>query len=223
MLDSKKGAHFSTKIAKREPIGLPKMTKMDKIIDDILMFWFGPLDDQGLSKDQQHGLWFKSSQSTDERISELFGAAVDRAIRGELDSWARSERGLMALILLLDQFTRNIYRGTPQAFSGDPGALALAQAAIADNHHLKIPLIHRVFLYLPLEHSETSEDQNRCVALFEEMATATGLEQMTGFTRYAVAHRDVIAQFGRFPHRNSILGRPSTPAEEAYMTTHGGF
>ena len=196
---------------------------MDKIIDDILMFWLGPLDDQGLSKAEQHGLWFKSSPSTDEEIGELFGATVDRAVRGELHSWANSERGLMALILLLDQFTRNIYRGTPEAFSGDSSALALARAALADNRHLKIPLIHRVFLYLPLEHSESMEDQNRCVALFEEMTTATDLEQMTGFTRYAAAHRDAIAQFGRFPHRNTILGRKSTPAEEAYIATHGGF
>ncbi len=199
------------------------MTKMDKIIDDILMFWFGPLDDQGLSKAEQHGLWFKSSQSTDEKIRALFGSTVDKAIRGELGSWASSERGLIALILLLDQFTRNIYRGTPEAFSGDSSALALAQTSIAENRHLKMPFIHRVFLYLPLEHSETPEDQNHCVALFEEMTVATGLEQMTGFTRFAVAHRDVIAQFGRFPHRNPILGRSSTAAEEAYMATHGGF
>jgi uncharacterized protein (DUF924 family) len=196
---------------------------MDKIIDDILMFWFGPLDGQGLSKAEQHGLWFKSSPGTDKEISELFGPTVDKAIRGELDSWANSERGLIALILLLDQFTRNIYRGTPEAFSGDSSALALARTAIAENRHLKIPLIHRVFLYLPLEHSETMQDQSRCVALFEEMTAATGLEQMIGFTRYAVAHRDVIAQFGRFPHRNTILGRESTPAEDAYIATHGGF
>jgi uncharacterized protein (DUF924 family) len=196
---------------------------MEKIIDDILTFWFGPLDDQGLSKAEQHGLWFKSSETTDQKISELFGTAVDQALRGELNSWANSERGLMALILLLDQFTRNIYRGTPAAFSGDASALALAQAAIADNRHSKMPLIHRVFLYLPLEHSESIEDQNHCVALFKEMTTATGLEQMVGFTRYAAAHRDVIAQFGRFPHRNPILGRDSNAAEEAYLATHGGF
>jgi uncharacterized protein (DUF924 family) len=187
------------------------------------MFWFGPLDDQGLSKAEQHGLWFKSSASTDQKISEMFGATIDQALRGELNSWANSERGLMALILLLDQFTRNIYRGTPAAFSGDSSALALARAAIAENRHLRIPLIHRVFLYLPLEHSESIQDQDLCVALFEEMTTATGLEQMAGFTRYAVAHRDVIAQFERFPHRNPILGRESSPAEEAYIATHGGF
>jgi uncharacterized protein (DUF924 family) len=219
----KEVAHFITKITERDPISRSRLLNMEKMIDDILMFWFGPLDDQGLSKAEQHGLWFKSSASTDQKISELFGATVDQALRGELNSWADSERGLMALILLLDQFTRNIYRGTPAAFSGDSSALALARAAIAENRHLKIPLIHRVFLYLPLEHSESMQDQDRCVALFEEMTTATGLEQMTGFTRYAVAHRDVIAQFERFPHRNPILGRASSPAEEAYIATHGGF
>ena len=187
------------------------------------MFWFGPLDDQGLSKAEQHGLWFKSSQSTDQNICELFGATVDEALRGELDCWASSEAGLIALILLLDQFTRNMYRGTPEAFSGDSAAVALARAAIEENRHLRMPLIHRVFLYLPLEHSETIDDQNRCVALFEDMTTATGLEQMRSSTRYALAHRDVIAQFGRFPHRNLMLGRTSTPAEQAHIATHGGF
>ncbi len=187
------------------------------------MFWFGPLDNQGLSKAEQHGLWFKSSQSIDQNISELFGATVKKALGGQLDSWASSERGLMALILLLDQFTRNIYRGTPEAYSGDSTALALARAAITENRHLSIPLIHRVFLYLPLEHSEAIADQKRCVALFEDITTTTGLEQIRGFTRYALAHLDVIAQFGRFPHRNTILGRVSTPAEEVHMATHGGF
>lgn len=196
---------------------------MDKIVDDILMFWFGPLNGQGLSKAEQHGLWFKSSPSTDQEISALFETTVGRAIQGELDNWANTERGLIALILLLDQFTRNMYRGTPEAFSGDSSALVLARTAIAENRHLEMPLIHRVFLYLPLEHSESMSDQSHCVALFEEMTAATGLEQMTGFTRYAIAHRDVISQFGRFPHRNSILGREPTPAEEAYIETHGGF
>jgi uncharacterized protein (DUF924 family) len=219
----KEVAHFITKIIKRDPISRSRLLNMEKTIDDILMFWFGPLDAQGLSEAEKHGLWFKSSASTDQKISERFGPIVDQALRGALDSWVNSERGLMALILLLDQFTRNIYRGTPAAFSGDSRALALAQAAVADNRHLRIPLIHRVFLYLPLEHSESMQDQNRCVALFEEMTTATGLEQMADFTRYAIAHRDVIAQFERFPHRNPILGRDSSPAEEAYIETHGGF
>ena len=194
-----------------------------KPIDEILMFWFGPLSNKGLSKPEQHGLWFKSSADTDKKCEHLFGAAVTQAIAGELDEWAESDQGLMALILLLDQFPRNIYRGTAAAFSGDPRALRLALQAVADNRHIHIPLIHRVFLYLPLEHSEDIAVQEQCVALFEEMAGATGLDQMAGFSRYAAAHRDVIARFGRFPHRNNILGRQSTPAEIEHIATHGGF
>lgn len=194
-----------------------------KLIDDILIFWFGPLNSEGLSKPEQQGLWFKSSADTDKRCDALFGAAVQRAIAGKLDEWAGSDRGLLALILLTDQFPRNIYRGTPAAFSGDPRALSLALQAIADNRHLGIPLIHRVFLYLPLEHSEDKAVQQQCVALFEEMAVSTGLAQMADFKRYAVAHRDVIARFGRFPHRNALLGRQSTPAETEHLATHGGF
>ena len=192
-------------------------------MDEILVFWFGPLNAAGLSEPGQHGLWFKSSEATDRQCRELFGSYVERAIAGSLDDWAASDKGLMALILLLDQFPRNIYRGTTAAFSGDPRALALAQQAIADSRHMDMPPIHRVFLYLPLEHSEDREAQELCVALFEELAESTGGEQMADFSRYAKAHRDVIISFGRFPHRNAILGRESTPAEVEHLATHGGF
>jgi uncharacterized protein (DUF924 family) len=195
----------------------------DTIIAEILMYWFGPLDSDGLSEPAQHGLWFKSSVDTDKECEELFCSAVEQAIAGKLDYWAKSDRGLIALILLLDQFPRNIYRGTASAFSGDNKSLIVARQAIAMSRHKDLPLIHRVFLYLPLEHSEDLAVQEQCVALFEELASTTGLEQMTGFCRYAVAHRDVIAQFGRFPHRNAILERQSTAAETEHISTHGGF
>ncbi len=197
--------------------------QMNGMTVDILQFWFGQLDANGLSAPAQHSLWFKSSEATDRTCQELFGAAVEQAISGKLDDWAASNEGLMALILLMDQFTRNIYRGTPAAFSGDAKALGLAQQAISRCRHLQMPLIHRVFLYLPLEHSEELAVQELCVSLFEELTETTGLEQMVDFTRYASAHRDVIASFGRFPHRNVILGRTSTAAELAHLATHGGF
>jgi len=196
---------------------------MTETIDQILLFWFGPLNKQGLSATEQHGLWFKSSENTDKEIAELFAGVVEQALSGALDDWANSDRGLLALILLLDQFTRNIYRGTPEAFSGDSRALGLARAAIAKKRQQNMPLIHRVFLYLPLEHSEDLNTQQQCVALYDEMATATGLDQMAGFLRYAAAHCDVIEKFGRFPHRNAILGRPSTVDEIQHIKTHGGF
>lgn len=193
------------------------------MIDDILMFWFGPLDEEGLSAPSQHGLWFKSSADTDNTCNALFGSAVEQAIMGELDDWSASDRGLVALIILLDQIPRNIYRGTAAAFSGDSHSLSLVQQAIAEQRHLNVPLIHRVFLYLPLEHCEDLAVQEQCVALFEDMVRSTGLSQVEGFSRYAAAHRDVIAKFGRFPHRNAILGRSSSPAELEHIATHGGF
>ncbi len=196
---------------------------MHKLIDDILMFWFGPLNSEGLSVPEQHKLWFNSSPDTDKKCKVLFGATVEQAISGALDHWQDSDGGLVALVVLLDQLPRNIYRDTAAAFSGDNHALALVQQAIAAQRHLDIPLIHRVFLCLPLEHSENLDIQEQCVSLLDDMAQTSGLEQMMNFHRYAVAHRDVIAQFGRFPHRNAILGRTSTPAEVRHIKAHGGF
>ncbi|MEP1596170.1 MAG: DUF924 family protein, partial [Halieaceae bacterium] len=122
-----------------------------------------------------------------------------------------------------DQITRNIGRDTPAAFAGDRGALTLASAAIDNGRHEKLPAIHRVFLYLPLEHSENIDDQDRCVALMQALAKEVDAPQFPGFADYAEQHRQVIAQFGRFPHRNVILGRESTAAELAYLQEHGGF
>ncbi len=186
-------------------------------------FWFGPLDETGFCADSQDGLWFHKSVATDNRIRDRFGHLVTQALAGALDHWRDSDRGLVALIVLLDQFTRNIYRGTARAFAGDPHALALAQACIASGRHRRLPGIHRVFLYLPLEHCEDPRVQADCVALFEELVAASGHPQLPGFLRYAIAHREVIDRFGRFPHRNAVLGRDTTPAEATYLERHGGF
>jgi uncharacterized protein (DUF924 family) len=196
---------------------------MTDTITDIHQFWFGELDEDGLCKTDRNALWFGASDETDARCREFFGAPLTLALNGKLDAWAATDRGLVALVVLLDQFSRNIHRGTALAFGGDPQALALAQDAIASGRHLALPLIHRVFLYLPLEHSEELALQNQCVALFEELAQVGDDPQFASFTRYALAHRDVIAQFGRFPHRNAMLKRQSTPDELAYLEQHGGF
>ena len=196
---------------------------MTDTIDAIHDFWFGDLDDKGLCKSDRHSLWFGASDATDAFCREQFGSSLALALDEQLQIWAGTDRGLTALVLLLDQFTRNIHRGTAQAFAGDPIALALAQDAIATGRHLRLPVIHRVFLYLPLEHCEDLAVQESCVALFKALAQQTGHSQFDGFTRYAVAHRDVIAQFGRFPHRNAALGRKSSAAELAYLKIHGGF
>jgi uncharacterized protein (DUF924 family) len=192
-------------------------------IDAIHDYWFGPLDGAGMADGARDKLWFQSTKEDDEVCQIRFGALVKEAIAGGLQDWEETDAGLVALVVLLDQFTRTIFRGTPQAFSGDARALSLAQHCIAHGHHQRLPAIHQVFLYLPLEHSEDLDVQEECVELFEELAAITGLQSMAGYRRYAVAHRDVIAQFGRFPHRNAILGRESTAEELAYLEQHGGF
>lgn len=196
---------------------------MSEEIEAIHSFWFGPLDEAGLSASDRNALWFRATPATDEACRERFGDLVERAIAGDLGEWAAGDRGLIALVLLLDQFTRNIFRDTARAFCGDARALDLAQQTIAAGHHQRLPAIHQVFLFLPLEHHEDLEVQEECVTLFEELAAVTGSDQIAGFTRYAVAHRDVIARFGRFPHRNAVLGRESTAKELAWLAQHGGF
>ena len=196
---------------------------MHEAIADIHQFWFGELDEAGLAAPDRNRLWFTASPNTDTTTRERFGQWVDQAMAGDLTDWAASDEGLIALILLLDQFTRNIYRGTPRAFAGDDRALDLTQQAIASGRYQRLPAIHQVFLYLPLEHCEDLDCQQECVALFEVLAAVTGNPGVIDFGRYAVAHRDVIARFARFPHRNAILGRQSTSEELAYLGQHGGF
>lgn len=196
---------------------------MDDCIDDILEFWFGQLDSAGMPVENRNGLWFGRDDTIDALLRDRFGDWLERAIAGELDHWADSDRGLVALVILLDQFSRNIHRGSARAFAADPKALALARQAIASGRHASLPAIHQVFLYLPLEHCEALETQEHCVALFRELAARTGHDLAAGFERYAVAHRDVIARFGRFPHRNALLGRQSTAGELEYLGKHGGF
>jgi uncharacterized protein (DUF924 family) len=199
-------------------------------ITDILSYWFGALDGYGMCLPEQHQLWFQSRAETDSHIRRCFGERVAAASSGQLDHWADGAPGLMALVLLLDQFTRNIHRGTPLAFSGDSRALSMARAAVAGGIDRSMPAIHRVFLYIPYEHSEDLAVQEQGVTLFDtlleqlrEHGSEATREQVNGFRDYAVAHRDVIARFGRFPHRNQILDRTSTAAELEHLETHGGF
>jgi uncharacterized protein (DUF924 family) len=196
---------------------------MTDTIAEIHDFWFGELDQNGQCTTERNTLWFGANEQTDATCRLRFESSLQSALVGELDAWTKTDQGLVALVVLLDQFSRNIHRGTAQAFAGDTLALALAQDAIASGRHRRLPAMHRVFLYLPLEHCEDLAVQEQCVALFEEMAQLTGHPQFVGFTRYAVAHRDVIARFGRFPHRNAILRRTSSAAELAYLGEHGGF
>tara|TARA_R110001592_G_scaffold363398_2_gene688036 strand:+ start:104684 stop:105274 length:591 start_codon:yes stop_codon:yes gene_type:complete len=196
---------------------------MKEDINTIHQFWFGRLDDTGFAAPEHSQLWFRASEETDAALRSRFGSLVTQALAGELNHWAEDDKGLIALVLLLDQFTRNIYRGTPESFAGDDTAQQLVQQVIASGRHTALPPIHQVFLFLPLEHCEDLETQELCVQLFRELAERSDANRVNDFARYAVAHRDVIARFGRFPHRNAILGRESTAEELAYLEKHGGF
>ncbi len=178
----------------------------------VLDFWFADRDAQGQPayRDQ----WFKRDDAFDAQIAHRFGAPVEQALAGELDRWADNADGVLALVILLDQFPRNLFRGTARAFAGDARALRLARQAVAQGLDRQLPRYQRMFLYLPFEHSEKLADQERSVALF----AALGDENVT---RYAVAHRDIVARFGRFPHRNAALGRPSTAEEIEFLKQPG--
>jgi uncharacterized protein (DUF924 family) len=210
-------------LSKKQTRTLAQENDLTETINEILSFWFGGLDDCGMSASSQHSLWFTSSVETDQICRKRFGRLVEQAVAGELDHWSQTDSGIMALTILLDQLPRNIYRGTPDAFSGDEKALELAQTTIVAGRHQHLPAIHQVFLLLPLEHCENLDIQEESVELFSELTDIAGSEAIAGFSRYAVAHRDVIAQFGRFPHRNAILGRASSQEELEYLATHGGF
>ncbi|MDO9708418.1 DUF924 family protein [Paracraurococcus lichenis] len=186
----------------------------------ILGFWFG-----GDLAAWQEERWFRPDPAFDAACRERFGHCLDDARGGAFDAWAATPEGALALLLLLDQLPRNLHRGTPAAFAADAQARALARRAVLrDRHDLALPCTARCFLYLPFEHSEDMADQDLSVALFEGLRDDPVHAAPGGSIAHAWAHRAVIRRFGRFPHRNAILGRASTPAERACLAEPGaGF
>lgn len=199
----------------------------DRNIEDILDYWFGEIDDDGRVADRQANLWWRKSARTDADIRERFGALVTDAGAGALDGWARTARGRLALILLLDQFPRNIYRDTAAAFAHDTQALRLSLEGQDNGHEGELRPIERVFLYMPMEHAEDADLQRRSVAAFQALRDGVPAGQrpaFDNFLEFALQHQSVIERFGRFPHRNAILGRRSTAAEAEYLQQPGaGF
>lgn len=193
-------------------------------IATVLGFWFGGSGDDGAVAREQAGLWWSKDRGHDDEIRRRFEEEVSAAARGELDAWAATARGRLALIILLDQFPRNMYRGTSRAFSFDPKALALALDGIERGLDHELRPIERVFFYLPLEHSESLAHQERSVERFRALLASVPAEQRSVFEEYmdyAVRHRDIIARFGRFPHRNEVLGRASTAEELVFLAEPG--
>ncbi|MFN3566225.1 MAG: DUF924 family protein [Burkholderiaceae bacterium] len=182
---------------------------------DVLDFWFGApgAAGHGTARD----FWFRKSEATDASIRARFGADVEAALAGQRDRWDDSPRGALALILLLDQFTRNVFRDTPRAFAGDGKALALASALVERGEDRSLAPIERWFAYLPFEHAESLDAQRESLRLFAALAQDGLAEPLA----WAQKHYDVIARFGRFPHRNAILGRASTPEEIEFLRQPG--
>ncbi len=191
-------------------------------IDDILDFWFGSADGPitGQLPEDQPSMWFSGGPQVDETIEERFGEDIEKALDGAYDDWADNPSGRLALILLLDQFTRNVYRGTAQAFSGDPKALSLTLDGLDQRQDVELDPIGRVFFYMPLEHAEELGHQQRCVDLMKSLTNEVDDPRRAlfkGFYDYAIDHQDIIERFGRFPHRNPLLDRPSTDEEEQFL------
>jgi uncharacterized protein (DUF924 family) len=172
---------------------------------DIVSFW----RDAGPDK------WFEKDDDFDSTIRSRFLVVHEAAARGDLAAFEDSAEGALALVILLDQFPRNMFRGTRRAFATDPTARAVANRAIARGFDRGADAVMRQFFYLPFMHSELLSDQERCVALYEALGDPN-------LVKFAMEHRDVIAKFGRFPHRNGFLGRDSTAAERAFLDG-GGF
>ena len=186
----------------------------DNIIDDILSFWFGDADPAHQSDYRE--AWFKADDGFDAAIAECFGAAVAVAAEGGHDDWSATAAGSLALCILLDQFPRNLHRGSGQAFATDGKALDIAKRAVAAGQDQQLSAVKRAFLYLPFEHSEDLDDQARSVDLFRALGNEVQY-------RYAFEHYYVISRFGRFPTRNTALGRETTPEEAAFLETFSSF
>lgn len=180
----------------------------------ILNFWFGVPDSAGYGESKD--FWFLSTPELDQKIRYQFEPYYQKAILGELDALLETPEGSLALVILLDQFPRNMYRGTPKSFDSDSKALKVAEEALKKKFDQPLLPVQKMFLYLPYEHSEDLTNQEMSVHLFKALENKITLQ-------YAIDHRDIIAKFGRFPHRNIILGRESTLEEIEFLKTNNGF
>ena len=178
----------------------------------VLDFWFG---DTTVDRPE----WFRKDPGFDDRIRQRFGALIERALTGDLDRWADAPYSALARIVLLDQFTRNVFRDTPRAFAGDAQALAAARQMVAQGFDRELPPLQRGFVYLPFEHAESAEAQAESLRLFG--ALAAEVPALADKLLWAEKHAQVIARFGRYPHRNAVLGRVSTPDEVAFLAEPG--
>jgi uncharacterized protein (DUF924 family) len=173
--------------------------------EEVLAFWRAAGSDR----------WFKKNAAFDAEITTRFLPTYEAAAAGRLAGWESTPAGALALVIVLDQFPRNMFRGSARTFAADPAALAVAQRAVARGDDARVPMPERMFFHLPYQHSERLADQERCVELSRAGGDADNL-------KWALHHADIIRRFGRFPHRNAVLGRANTPEEQAFLDG-GGF
>lgn len=194
-------------------------------------FWFGKLPMSAETLNRRLELWFGSGMSAEARqraddiIRARFGSLFERAAAGELAGWADSPRRLLSLILLLDQFPRSLFRGTAQAFAYDEQALAVTLSGMQSAADGALDPVERIFLYMPLQHAESREVQDESVAAYRRLLNEAPRELRSAFEgclQFAQEHRAIIERFGRFPHRNKVLGRANTPEEETWLREGGG-
>jgi uncharacterized protein (DUF924 family) len=180
---------------------------------EVLRFWFG----EGPAYASRPE-WFRKNEAFDREIERRFGPLIQAALQEGLPTWDDSAESSLARVIVLDQFTRNVFRNTPKAFAGDAQALAVARRMVADGQDLALDPVRRGFVYMPFEHAEDLPAQNESVRLFTRLdAEAPAAEALD----YAHRHREIVARFGRFPHRNAILGRQSTPDEVTFLQQPG--
>lgn len=206
------------------------MNESNSPVEEILSFWFGTLDETGGSDGATKKRWFTKDPAFDDEIRRRFSAIFALLISTPRPTWTESSRGTLAALIVLDQFGRNMFRDTPAMFAGDERARAFCYELVALGRDRGLPFALRTFSYMPLMHSERLVDQERCIELFQQFSDEAGgtqdesvknAESLKNNVKYAISHRDIVARFGRFPHRNEILGRPSTPAEVAFLEQPG--
>jgi uncharacterized protein (DUF924 family) len=191
---------------------------------DVIEFWFGSADG-AIPPAETRQRWWKKDPAFDAEIQRRFGDLHAQACRGELDDWADTPRGALALIILLDQFSRNLHRGDPRSWAHDDKALALARRVITEGKDRELSTFERAFVYMPLMHAEDLPAQEECIeqmkGLAEDASSEDEKKTFASNVDYARQHRDIVARFGRFPHRNEILGRETTEEEREFLTKPG--
>jgi uncharacterized protein (DUF924 family) len=187
--------------------------------DDVIAFWFGPTGPQGPIPDEVRARWWRKDAAFDEEIRRRFGELHAQACAGELDDWCATPRGCLALVIVLDQFSRNMHRDDPRAWAADAVAVRHCLDAIDAGVDAALPPQARAFLYMPLMHAEDRELQARSLEVFEALARSG--EGAPDVVSFAESHKRIVDRFGRFPHRNAVLGRATTAEEESFLKEPG--